>query len=239
MDREQPVVCRAQDVRLGEAGTVAGFRHFAEREVRGEGLDGKMRHRLEHRDFDEAALAGARTLEQHGEDAIRGIDAGDRIGERGAQEARPLLVHDDAQETGQRLRDGVVARPLGVWTVSPESADRAVNEPGIESAQPFDAGTEPFGGAGAEVLQVHVRICDQLVEDLAVARLLEVAAETPLVTVVGLEMRRIEPALVASIRIAFRALDLDHVGPEVGKHHCRAGARDERALLDDPDPAEW
>ncbi len=52
-------------------------------------------------------------------------------------------------------------------------------------------------------------------------------------------MRRIKPTLVAAVGIAFGALDLDYVGSEVGKHHRRAGTRDERALLDDPDPAEW
>ena len=162
-----------------------------------------------------------RTLEERAEDAVRGIDAGDRVGERGAEEARPLLVHDDAQETGQRLRDGVVARPLGVGTVSAEATDRAVDEPWVESAQPLDAGAEPLGRAGPEVLKVHISACDQLVEEFAIAGLLEVAAETALVAVVGLEMRRIKPTLVAAVGIAFGALDLDHVGSEVGKHHRR------------------
>ena len=51
-------------------------------------------------------------------------------------------------------------------------------------------------------------------------------------------MRRIVAALVGAVGVAFRALDLDHVGAEVGEHHRRAGAGDERALFDDPDPAE-
>ncbi len=51
-------------------------------------------------------------------------------------------------------------------------------------------------------------------------------------------MRRVMPALVGAIRVALRALDLDHVGAEVREHHRRAGAGDERALFDDADPAE-
>ena len=43
------------------------------------------------------------------------------------------------------------------------------------------------------------------------------------------------PDLVAAVRIALRALDLDDVGAEVREHHSRARARDERALLDDAD----
>ncbi len=37
-------------------------------------------------------------LEQRAEHAVRRVDAGDRVGERGPEEARPLLVDDDAQE---------------------------------------------------------------------------------------------------------------------------------------------
>ena len=51
-------------------------------------------------------------------------------------------------------------------------------------------------------------------------------------------MRRIVAVLVASIRIAFRAFDLDDVGAEVGQHHAGAGTRDERALFDDADAAK-
>ena len=45
--------------------------------------------------------------------------------------------------------------------------------------------------------------------------------------------------LVGAVRVAFRALHLDHVGAEVGEHHPGARAGDERALFDDPDSAEW
>ena len=158
MDREQALVGGAQDVGLREARPVARLRRLAEREEGGERLDGEVRHRLEHRDFDEAALARARALEQRAEHAVRGVDAGDRVGERGPEEARTLRVDDDAEEAGQRLRDGVVARALGVGPVGAEAADRAVDEPRVESAQPLDAGAEPLGRARAEVLDVDVGV---------------------------------------------------------------------------------
>ena len=170
MDRQQAFVRRAQDVGLCEARPVARLRRFAQGEVGGERLDREVRHRLEHRDFDEAALARARALEQRTEDAVCGIDARDRVGERGPEEARTLRVDDDGKEAGQRLRHGVVARALGVGPVGAESADRAVDEPRIESAQALDAGAEPLGRARAEVLDVDVRVRDEPVEELAVGR---------------------------------------------------------------------
>ena len=57
-----------------------------------------------------APAAGAAALEQRAEDAVGRIDAGDRIGERRAEEARPLRIDDHAQKAAQRLRDRVVAR---------------------------------------------------------------------------------------------------------------------------------
>ena len=92
MDGDEAAVAGAQDVRLRQARAVARVRHRAEREVRGKRLDGEMRHGLEHRDLDHAALAGAAALEQRAEHAIGGVDAGDRIGERRAEEARPLGI---------------------------------------------------------------------------------------------------------------------------------------------------
>src|SRR5688572_9926051 len=239
MNGQQAMVGGAQDVGLRQARPVARLRRLAEREVGGERLDREVRHRLKHRDLDESALARARALEQRGEDAVRGIDSSDCIGQRGPEEAGSFRVHDDGEESGQRLRDRVVARALGVGPIGPESADRAVDEPGIEAAQALGAGAEPLGRARAEVLDVDVGIRDELVEELAVGRLLEVAADAALVAVVGLEMLGIEAALIGAAGIAFRALDLDHVGAQVGEHHACAGAGDERALFDDPDSAEW
>ena len=170
VDREQPVIRGAQDVGLGKARAVARFRRLAEREIRRKGLHGEMRHRLEHRDLDEASLARRRALEQRAENAEGGVDAGDRVCERGAEEARTLRVHDDAEESGERLRDRVVARALGIRPVCAESADRAVDEPRVEAAQPLDARAEALGRARPEILDVHVGARDQLVEELAVGR---------------------------------------------------------------------
>ena len=41
-----------------------------------------MHHRLQHRDLDELAPPRAAALDERAHDAERGIEAGDRIGER-------------------------------------------------------------------------------------------------------------------------------------------------------------
>ena len=135
MDRDQPPSARAQDVGLREARTIARARHFAEREEGGERLDGEMRHRLEHRDFDEPALPVRPRSKQRAEHAVGGIDAGDRIRQRRPQEARPFRIDHDAEKPAQRLRHGVVARPIDVRTARAETADRAVDQPRIELLQ--------------------------------------------------------------------------------------------------------
>src|SRR6185312_6091915 len=87
-------------------------------------------------------------------------------------------------------------------------------------------------GAGPEVLNENIRFADQTLEQLAVARALQIERDAALVAVVGLEVRRIPAALVAAVGIALGALHLDDVGAEIGEHHSGARAGDERALLD-------
>ena len=114
MNRDQAAVRGAQDVGLREPRPIARLRRSIEREERRERLDGEVRHRFEHRDFDEPAAPGAAALEQRAEHAVRRIDAGDRIGERRTEKARTVGIDDDAEKPAQRLRHGVVARAIRV-----------------------------------------------------------------------------------------------------------------------------
>src|SRR5688572_13055229 len=80
MDRDQAAVRGPQDVGLREPGPIARLRRSVERKESRERLDGEVRHRFEHRDFDEPAASGAAALEQRSEYAVGRVDAGDRIG---------------------------------------------------------------------------------------------------------------------------------------------------------------
>ncbi len=181
----------AQDVRLRESRPVARFRHRAEREPRGIGLDGEMRHRFEHRDLDQRALAGAGAVEQRAEHAVRGIDAGDRVRQRGAEETRAIRIDDHAEEAAERLRHRVVAGTVDVGAVAAESADGAIDEARIDLGEALRARAEAVRGAGPEILDVDVGLREQLVEDRAIGRRLQIQREAALVAVVGLEMRGI------------------------------------------------
>ncbi len=107
----------------------------------------------------------------------------------GPEEPRPLGIDHDAQETTQRLRDGVVTRAVRVGTGAAKAADGAVDETRVERTQPLDACPQPVCGARPEVLYVDVRLANQLVKDLAVVRPVEVERQAALVAVVRLEMR--------------------------------------------------
>jgi len=75
-------------------------------------------------------------------------------------------------------------------------------------------------------------------EDFAVIRPFHVERDAALVAVVGLEVRRILPAQIHAVRITVGALDLDHIGAEIGEHHPGARTGDEGALLNDADALE-
>ena len=107
----------------------------------------------------------------------------------GPRNLRPLGIDHDAQETAQRLRDGVVTRAVRVGTGAAKAADRAVDETRVERTQPLDACPQPVCGARPEVLYVDVRLANEPVKDLAVVRPVEVERQAALVAVVRLEMR--------------------------------------------------
>ncbi len=118
---DQLAVGAAHDEGLGQPRPVERRRHLAQGEIAGEGLDGEMHHRLQHRDLDQPPLAGAAALDQGGHDPQRRIEAGDGVGHGGAEQARRVGVGRDAEEARQGLGDGVVARPLDIGAAGAEA----------------------------------------------------------------------------------------------------------------------
>src|ERR1019366_10676672 len=107
-----------------------------------ERLDRKVGHGLEHRDLNQAAAVCAAALDQRAENAVGGIQARDRVGERRAQELRALIVDYHAQKAAQRLGHRVIAGPVDVRARGAEAADRAVDQARIDLVPPFDADAE-------------------------------------------------------------------------------------------------
>ncbi len=147
-------------------------------------------------------------------------------------------VDHHTQEPAQGLRDRIVARAFDIGTAPAEAADGRVDQPRIEGGELFASGTEARRGAGPEILDEHIGLAHQALEQAALFRFLEIQGKTAFVAVVGLKMRRIAVALIAPIGIALGALHFDDIGTEVGEHHARAGAGDERALLHHTDAVQ-
>src|ERR1700683_4732191 len=166
----QPIVAGPQNVRLGESRTIGRCGRLTEGEERSKGLDCKVRHGLDHRYFDQAAVSGPAPLHQCGQNAVTRIKAGDRVGQRGAQKSRAAVVDHDTQKSAQRLRDRVVARTIGIWATRAKAAYRAVNQARIYLQQPRNTGTEALRGAWPEVLDEDIGLPNQPIEQFVIRR---------------------------------------------------------------------
>ena len=111
-------------------------------------------------------------------------------------------------------------------------------------AQLVDAETEALHGAGPEILHQHVRLRDQLGENLAAGRALDVDRQRALAAV-GRDEQRGELAVLvdggaaAPGDIAADRLDLQHVGALVGQKHRRERARHHACQIEDANTAKW
>ena len=110
----------SQHVRLRDARPAVRAHHLVGLEEVREGVEVEVRHRLEHRHLDRAADSRAAALEQRAEHAVGGVEAGQRIGDRRADDARVLGVDQQLQEAARRLRHGVVAGRAAAGPVAPK-----------------------------------------------------------------------------------------------------------------------
>jgi hypothetical protein len=182
-------------------------------------LHGK--HRVEHGEIDDLAVARALALPQRGEHRPGAEKTGGHIGDRFPDRGRrPVRRAGDGHEARHRLDDEVVRRPCRELTRLPEAGNTQVDEPRVARAQPCRIDLEPRGDPGAEVLYHHVAFRRQRGDDLAGARGLEVERDALLVAVEQSEIdARLADEWAEAARIVARArrLDLDHLGAEVGE----------------------
>ena len=105
--------------------------------------------------------------------------------------------------------------------------------------QRLPAEAEPVERAGAEILQEHVRLLDQLAEQLLAARRFQVERQAALVGVEQEEKEAVavlDVAHVAARHIAaLRLLELDHVGAEKAEDLRAGGPRLVVRHVDDAD----
>src|SRR5690606_3108579 len=124
------------------------------------------------------------------------------------------------QKTADRLRDGIVDRPLRIGSIRPEAADGAVDQLRIDLDERVEVGAETCGRTRPEILDINVRLRNQLVEYVAIALVLQVEADGTLVAVIGLEMGTVEARLEGTVRVAtVGRFHLDDVCAKIRQHH--------------------
>ena len=215
-------------------------------------LVGGRRHRdVEQRHVDMLAFAGALTLAQGGQRRDRGVEPGQHVGDGDAHLLRAaarqvVALAGDRHQPAHRLDEEIVARAVGIGPGLAEAGDRAVDQPGIDRAQILVA--EPVAGepAALVVLQQDVGGRDQPADDLLSPGRGEVEGDRFLAPIGAVEIGRVgDLAAVlgddegrppqAGVVAGAGALDLDHLGAEIGHRLGGPGAGQDAAEIEDPE----
>ncbi len=198
---------------------------------------------VDERGIDEAAATGALALGERGEDADRGIDAGENIGDRHPRALRLAVgrsrqLHDAAHALGHE----VVARARGVGPGLAEAGDGAVDQARVVLGQALVVEAEFGEPADLEILDQHVGASRELADDAASILALEIQLDRALAAVGGVEIGSPEMAAVgrlhkggapaAGVVARALALDLDDVGAEIGENLPCPGPRQDAGKLE-------
>ncbi len=192
---------------------------------------------------DERAVAAALALEQGGDDAERRPHARPHVDQRRADaHARPPRLARHADEAAGRLHERVVARLGRERPDVPVSADRAVDETWVASAQRVGAEAHASREPGPEALEEHVRAVGEAEDGVPAALVAQRDGERALARVHGQEHRALavpeRRAPRTCVVPGVRPLDLDHVGAERGEDLRAVRAGDRRRHVDDARPRE-
>ncbi|MNN15190.1 hypothetical protein D3C81_1282900 [compost metagenome] len=181
-----------------------------------------LRHALQHRHVDAAALAGAPTQQQSREDAAVGIHAGGNVGDGAAGLGHLVIARTagDREETALALDQQVVGLLVLVRAAFAVTGNVTDDQAREAFVQRFERQAHARGGARREVLHQHVGLAEQLFQHGLRGVLLEVQAQAFLGTVGPDEMRghATHALVIATGEVADAgALDLDHPRAEVGE----------------------
>ena len=182
------------------------------------------------RHLDQPALARALAPEQRRQHGLGGIHAGHQIDHGHAELERWLLRFPiQRHQPGLALDHQVVAGALGLGARSVVARNGAVDQAGLERLELLIAQAQLLGAAGLEVVQHHIALRQQVVDDLQAFGALQIHGDGPLVAVhravVGGLGLADANAPVARVIAALGVLDLDHLGAEIGQHHAAHRAR--------------
>ena len=202
-------------------------------EIRGERRIG----RILHRDFDDAALAGALALVERGHDRAVEMDAGHEIADRRAGLDRRLIRKagriDDA---AHRLHHQIHRRIVAIRTVLPVARARPVDQPRIDLVQVGGTEPETVHDARREVLDEDVGARHHLAQQFAALFGLEIERHRLLVGVEHRERQGGAAHVAAAAQmLAAERLDLDHVRARHRHQKRRVGPVVDVREVDDRD----
>ena len=232
--RQRDVAIRGRERLVGRDGRVAvaeAARCDAVREVVA-GLVGEQRRRgIQHPDVDHLPAASDATRDERRQDALRREHARDDVDDGDAQAIRRAVGGTgDAHQAALGLHHRVVAGFFASGAGLAVARDRAVDDAWV--ARPHRRGVElkRVERAGAEVLDHHVGLRQQLLDHIERARPLEVDGHAFLVAVHAQEVRalvaeeRRPPA--AGVVTAAGMFQLDDAGAEVAERHGAVRTRE-------------
>src|SRR5665213_2567536 len=187
-------------------------------------------HRIDHGHVEELALPRRARMQHRADDAQRRIER-----RHGVADAWPDLDRLAAGQAGDPhhaahgLGDHVIGRPVEVRTVAgarvAEAADGGIDQLRMQRRQGLVGQAQPVHHPDAEVFDDDVELRDQRLDQLDPFRGFQVDAQALLAAVDRLEIAGIavlgiglvEGTGVARQVAAVQALDLDHLGAQVGE----------------------
>ena len=214
-----------------------GLRFAPRRADAGHVLRHEEGRRLEQRRLHELPPAGRLTLLQRAEDADDRIAAAHDVDDRGAGAQRPAGRAGHVGKPGHELHHLVERGPVLIGP-GEEALERGEDEARVDPAQRLPAAAEPLHGAGGVILDHHIGLRGEPVDDLPAAVRLEIDGQRTLVAVEAAEEAGGETRQAAGLVAVGRGLDLDDVRAEVGEHQAAARPHDRLAELQHPDAGE-
>ena len=189
------------------------------------------------RDVDHLALAAVHlAVVERGEDADRAVQRGQRVADRDAAAHRHAArLAGEVAQAAHRLADRAEARQVAVRPGLPVARDAQHHEAGVQLRQGLVAHAPAFERAGAEVLDQHVGLLDQLACDVLALGAAQVERDRALVARLHLPPDGgavLDQAPVAQRVAGAGRLDLDDVGAEFAERLAGERAGDQLAHLD-------
>src|SRR5271166_3244937 len=178
--------------------------------------------RVLHRHLHTLAAARIMALLQRRKDADRHMNAGAGIADRRHDKGRRVFREaGDAHRPAHRLRDRLEALEIGIRPIAAEALDRRVDQTRVDLRQNLPAETQPVERPRAEILDHHIRLGDQLFEQLLAASGLQIQRQAALV---GVKQQEEEAVAVLVTHVAardvaaLRLFELDHIGAEKAEY---------------------